>query len=194
MSIIVYLFSTYLYLTFKLTLKAHTGAGADPGFFLGGGALVSCSASTPINHIVFFFFCRIPVALENRRSSRGGGGCAHPLHPPPRSAPAEGSKVQPPGGGGGGGVLLGILGRGVPPGSPNPDPIWDQNMSFFTPIFRPVSKNPYPFSAPAQKLVRLTCGKFSLIIEFLKGLYFCSCLAWNSSVENSTCDVMTIDQ
>ena len=28
----------------------------------------------------------------------------------------------------GGGVLLGILGRGVPPGSSNPDPISDQNM------------------------------------------------------------------
>ena len=38
---------------------AFESAGADPGFFLGGGALVSCSASTPINHIVFF--CRIPV-------------------------------------------------------------------------------------------------------------------------------------
>ena len=47
-------------------------AGADPGFFLGGGALVSCSTSTPINHIVLFFFCRIPVVLENRRSSQGG--------------------------------------------------------------------------------------------------------------------------
>ena len=58
---------------------------ADPGFFLGGGALVSCSTSTPINHIVFSFFCRIPVVLENGRSSQGG---AHPLHPPPRSAPA----------------------------------------------------------------------------------------------------------
>ena len=34
----------------------------------------------------FFFFCRIPVVLGNRRSSRGGG-CAS-LHPPPRSAPA----------------------------------------------------------------------------------------------------------
>ena len=61
-------------------------SGADPGFFLGGGALVSCSTSTPVNYIVFFFFCRIPVVLENRRSSRGGGG-AHSLHPPPRSAP-----------------------------------------------------------------------------------------------------------
>ena len=29
--------------------------GADPGFFLGGGALVFSSTSTPINHIVFFF-------------------------------------------------------------------------------------------------------------------------------------------
>ena len=28
-------------------------AGADPGFFLEGGALVSCSTPTPINHIVF---------------------------------------------------------------------------------------------------------------------------------------------
>ena len=35
------------------------------------------------------------------------------------------------------GVLLGILGRGVPPGFPNPDPISDQKMSFSTPIFRP---------------------------------------------------------
>ena len=37
----------------------------------------------------------------------------------------------------GGGVLLGILGGGVPPGSPNPDPISDQKMSFSTPVFRP---------------------------------------------------------
>ena len=29
--------------------------GADPGFFLGEGALVSWTTSTPINHIVFFF-------------------------------------------------------------------------------------------------------------------------------------------
>ena len=51
--------------------------------FLRGGALVSCSASTPINHI--FFFCRIPVVLENRRSSQGGGmrtPCTLPLDPP----------------------------------------------------------------------------------------------------------------
>ena len=29
---------------------------ADPGVFLGGGALVSCSTSTPINHSYYFFF------------------------------------------------------------------------------------------------------------------------------------------
>ena len=37
-----------------------TKSGTDPGFFLGGGALVSCSTSAPINHIVVvvvvFFF------------------------------------------------------------------------------------------------------------------------------------------
>ena len=63
----------------------HACLGADPGFFLGGDALVSCSTSTPINHI-FFVFCRIPVVVENHRSSQGRGG-VHPLHPPPRSAP-----------------------------------------------------------------------------------------------------------
>ena len=35
--------------------------------FLGGGALVSCSTSTPINQIVFFG--KILIVLENRRSS-----------------------------------------------------------------------------------------------------------------------------
>ena len=53
---------------------------------------------------------------------------------------------------GGRGVILGILGGGVPPGSPNPDPISDQKVSliFHThfqtwplksiPILRPVLK------------------------------------------------------
>ena len=44
------LFCCYWYWVFIEDLS-----GADPGFFLGGGALVSCSTSTPINHIVFFF-------------------------------------------------------------------------------------------------------------------------------------------
>ena len=43
-------------------------------------------------YTTYFFFCRIPVVLENRRSSRGGGGGAHTLHPPPRSAPE--SRIQ----------------------------------------------------------------------------------------------------
>ena len=36
------------------------------------------------------------------------------------------------------GVFLGILDGGVPPGSPNPEVISDQKMSFSTPVFRPV--------------------------------------------------------
>jgi len=43
-------------------------------------------------------------------------------------------------------VLLGSFGGGVPPASPNPDPISDQKMPFPTPVFRPGFKNPYPFS------------------------------------------------
>ena len=34
-------------------------------------------------------------------------------------------------------VLLGILGGGVPSGSPNPDPISDRNMSFSAHVFGP---------------------------------------------------------
>ena len=46
--------------------------------------------------------------------------------------------IQARGGGGGGGeVLLGIPGGGVPPCSPNPDPILDQNMPFSIPVSRP---------------------------------------------------------
>jgi len=43
-------------------------------------------------------------------------------------------------------VLLGIFGGGVPPASPNPDPISDQKMPFPTLVFRPGHKNPYPLS------------------------------------------------
>ena len=63
-------------------LLSHNNTRADPGFFLGGGALVSCSTSKPINHIVFFFG-RILVVLENRWSSQGGvrTPCTLPLDP-----------------------------------------------------------------------------------------------------------------
>ena len=37
-----------------MDISSQQGPGADPGSFLGGGALVSCSTSTPINQIVFF--------------------------------------------------------------------------------------------------------------------------------------------
>ena len=55
--------------------------GADPGFFLGGGC-TRLLLYFNTNKAHSFFFCRIPVVLENRRSSQGGGGGA-----PPRSSP-----------------------------------------------------------------------------------------------------------
>ena len=64
--------------------KSMKCTGAEPGFFLGGGALVSCSTSTPINHIVFFFLQNSSCIRKPQVISEGG---AHPLHPPPRSAP-----------------------------------------------------------------------------------------------------------
>ena len=60
--------------------------GADPGFFLGGGALVYCSTSTPINHIVFFGGGNTSCIRKLQVISGGGRG-VHPLHPPPRSTP-----------------------------------------------------------------------------------------------------------
>ena len=56
-------------------------AGADPGFFLGGGALVSCSTSTPINHIVFFCV-QNTSCIRKPRVISGGWGCA-PSAPSP---------------------------------------------------------------------------------------------------------------
>ena len=60
-------------------------AGADPGFFLGGGALVSCSTSTPINHIVVFFLQNTSCIRKPQVISGLGGGvrtpCTLPLDP-----------------------------------------------------------------------------------------------------------------
>ena len=39
-----------------------------------------------------------------------------------------------------------IFGGGVPPGSPNPDPISDQKTLFSRPVFRPGVLNPYRLS------------------------------------------------
>ena len=38
----------------QTAIQPRAGGRGGPGFFLGGDALVSCSTSTPINHIVFF--------------------------------------------------------------------------------------------------------------------------------------------
>ena len=44
------------------------------------------------------------------------------------------------------GVLPETLGRGVPHDSQNPDPISDQNIYFFIPLFKPDPENLYPIS------------------------------------------------
>ena len=47
-------------------------SGADPGFLLGGGALVSCSTSTAVNHIVFFFFLQNTRCIRKPQVISGG--------------------------------------------------------------------------------------------------------------------------
>ena len=77
--------SNTIFTLYKIAFVAGIRAGADPGFFFRRGCtrpLLYFNTNKPHS----FFFCRIPVVLENRRSSQGEGG-AHPLHPPPRSAP-----------------------------------------------------------------------------------------------------------
>ena len=74
-------------------------AGADPGFFLGEGALVSCSTSTPINHIVFFFSQNTSCIRKPQVISRGGGGvrtpCTLSLDPPLHCLGQRGRKLNP---------------------------------------------------------------------------------------------------
>ena len=48
----------------------------------------------------------------------------------------------------GGGVLLGIRGGGVPPGSPNPDPISDQKIVIFQTRFQPWPLKSIPVFRP----------------------------------------------
>ena len=52
---------------------------ADPGFFLGGGALVSCSTSTPIK-FCFFFFLQNTGCIRKLQVISGGEG-AYPPRP-----------------------------------------------------------------------------------------------------------------
>ena len=81
----------HLVMSYIRNIRNIPFSGADPGFFLGGGALVSCSTSTPINHIVFFWQNTSCIRKPKVISGGGGGGGAppppHPLHPPPRSTP-----------------------------------------------------------------------------------------------------------
>ena len=75
----------------SLNLKqVVTKQGRIQDFFLGGGALLSCSTSTPINHI---FFLQNTSCIRKPQVIPRGGGVAHPLHPPPRSAPAKATRT-----------------------------------------------------------------------------------------------------
>ena len=74
------LLSFCIFATYLDTLREEV-TGADPGFFLGGGALVSCSTSTPINHRVFsqnISCIRKPQVISGGK----GGGCAPPAPSP----------------------------------------------------------------------------------------------------------------
>ena len=61
--------------------SVHT-SGADPGFFLGADALVSCSTSTPINHIVFFLQNTSCIRKPQVISGGVRTPCTLPLDPP----------------------------------------------------------------------------------------------------------------
>ena len=61
-------------------LKSTMYPGADPGSFLGGGALVSCSASTPIIHIVFFL--QNTSCIRKPQVMSWSGGCTPPAPSP----------------------------------------------------------------------------------------------------------------
>ena len=71
-----------LFKCISVNLHSHTVnklPGVDPGFFIRGGALVSCSTSTPINYIVFSFFAEYQFYYTT---------ACHltiPLDPPPTS-------------------------------------------------------------------------------------------------------------
>ena len=74
----------YFVSPFVLSFPAHNSQGRIQDFFLGGGALVSCSNSTPINHIVFFLqntsCIRKPQVISG--GGRGRTSCTLPLDPP----------------------------------------------------------------------------------------------------------------
>ena len=70
------------------TGKFPGSTGADPGFFLGGGALVFLLYFNTNKPQSFFVWQNTSCVRKPQVISGWGGGGAHPLHPPPRSAPA----------------------------------------------------------------------------------------------------------
>ena len=73
--------------TNQIPIQSGThGRGGSRIFFRRGCTRVLLYFNTNKPHS-FFFFCRIPVVLENRRSSRGGGGGGAPPPPPPHTPP-----------------------------------------------------------------------------------------------------------
>ena len=122
--------------------------GADPGFFLGGGALVSCSTSAPINHIVFFFLqntscIRKPQVISGGTGGGGAHRCTLPLDPPllhyyriPKDPEASGmysSATIPLRASLTGGLLLSTMPFAVPPNDPH-SPC--NHQSYLFPSFR----------------------------------------------------------
>ena len=79
-------FANQTYCCFFTVLAAFAAQaqGRIQDFFLGGGALVSCSTSTAINHIVFFW--QNTSCIRKPQVISGGGGvrtpCTLPLDPP----------------------------------------------------------------------------------------------------------------
>ena len=81
---------------FKILLSVQTWADANCMYSRGGSRIFFRRGCTRLllyfntNKPHSFFFCRIPVVLENRRSSQGGGvrtPCSLPLDPPLYSGP-----------------------------------------------------------------------------------------------------------
>ena len=70
-------------ISFTSVILLPLNQGRIQDFFLGGGALVSCSTSTPINHIVFFFFLQITSCIRKPQVISGGGGVPTPCTLPP---------------------------------------------------------------------------------------------------------------
>ena len=90
----LHFFNCFYNFFFRITILSW--AGADPGFFSGGGALVSCSTSTPVNQIVLFL--QNTSCIRKLQVISGGRGvrtpCTLPLDLPLLgAAKTEGGQV-----------------------------------------------------------------------------------------------------